>query len=272
MRRETNCRTVHKSLLAPVALFLLCCWLSPGALRAQDVPQTAPAATLPPSPVQNPTETDTFRAIREAADAKRNVYEELDTKSMAEIDRLMHTKRCQINRIGPLLDNNIKAMQDWLSAERKYWELWGETEQKRVDSQMDTLARMEGDQKRVADLLDTEKTDHLELLRRKSELEQARRTEAIAAQIDALIKDIQDSESRLTDAQQQFDSLTTQIKNMKASISTRLVGIRQNTARLDAWQLDMTAYYEKARAAANEMCNLMTPVTGQTPLPKKGGN
>jgi hypothetical protein len=260
--------------IARMAASAVLCLVAGGRLCAQD-PATAPPTTPPAGTLAPPSsliaQTDTFPLIREAADAKRTIYEQTDARNMAEIDRLKRSKVCQTNRIGPLLDDNLAAMQDYVAAEREYWKLWGETEQKRVDSQMDVLARMEGDKTRVAEQLASENADHKELAKHKSELEQAKRTEAIAAQMDALIKDIQDSEARLTDAQQLFESLTVQVKNMRASIATRLVGIRQNSARLEAWQLDMAAYYEKVRADANEICNVMTPVTGNT-LPKKGGH
>jgi chromosome segregation ATPase len=254
-----------------VLVVLFTC-ISSGVVRAQDLPQTPPptAPAAGQAAPQPDTETDRFPLLREAADTLRSEYEQLDAKNMEEIDKLTRTKRCQINRIGPLLDRTIDAMQQWLAAEKKYWEVWGEAEQKRVDSQMKTLAGMEADQKRVADLVETEKEDQQELQRRKAGLEQTRRTEEIAAQIDALIKDIQDSEARLADAQQQFESLTAQITNMKASISARLVGIRQNSARLDAYGLDMGAFYEKTRAAAHEVCNTKKPDERSTPLPKKG--
>ena len=248
-----------------------------GVIRAQEVPPTplpAPQAPPPAAPAsqgatQPETETDRFPLLREAADTLRSQYEELDAKNMAEIDKLTRTRRCQINRIGPLLDRTTVAMQEWVTAEKKYWEVWGDAEQKRVDNQMKTLAGMEADLKRVADLQDIEKQDHQELQRRKAGLEQTKRTEEISAQIDALIKDIQDSEARLNEAQQQFESLTSQITNMRASISARLVNIRQNWARVDAYGSYMTAFYEKARNAANEVCNTKKPDERSTPLPRK---
>ncbi|MGA2736178.1 MAG: hypothetical protein ABSG65_01875 [Bryobacteraceae bacterium] len=234
-------------------------------------PQAAPteAAAAPQSAPQPETESDRFPIFRENADRLRGDYEELDKKNMAEVDKLTRTKRCQINRIGPLLDRSIAAMHDWVTAEKKYWEVWGDAEKKRVDNQQATLASMQAELERVANLQESEKQDHLELQRRKAGLEQTKRTEEIGAQIDGLIKDIQDSEARLADAQQQFDSLTAQITNMRALISARLVGIRQNLARVDAWESDMISYYEKARAAANEFCNTKKPDERSTPLPKK---
>lgn len=255
---------------------ILAAGISSGMLRAQNptpLPplQTSPSSTsaAPETPPPPETETDRFPALREAADTLKSQYEDLDNKNMAEVDRLTRTRRCQINRIGPLLDRTSAAMEQWVTAEKKYWEVWGEAEQKRVDSQTKTLAGMEEDLKRVADLQENEQIGHQELLRRKAGMEQSKRTEEINIQIDALIKDIQDSEARLADAKQQFDSLTAQINNMRASIVARLVDIRQNSARVDAFKMQHTAVYEKARAAANEVCNTKKPDERPTPLPKK---
>jgi len=259
-------------------LVILFAGVSSGVVRGQDVPPTPLPATQSPPPAAAPaspgapqpdTETDRYPLLREAADTLRGNYEALDKRNTAEIDRLTRTRRCQINRIGPLLDRTIASMHEWLTAEKKYWEVWGDAETKRVDSERATLASMEAELERVARLQETEKQDHQDLQRRKTGLEQTKRTEEINAQIDGLIKDIQDSEARLADAQQQFESLTAHITNMKAFLTARLIGIRQNLARLDAWEADETAVYENARAAANQFCNTKKPDERSTPLPKK---
>jgi chromosome segregation ATPase len=259
-----------------------------GAMLAQDLPQTPQPIPPPPPPpdaatvesvpapaaatvesVPPATETDRFPALREAADLLRSQYEELDAKNMAEIEKLTRTRRCQMPRIGPLLNRTITAMEEWATAEKKYWTVWGEVEQKRVDSQMKTLASMQAELERVASLEESEKADQQELQRQKAGLEQTKRTEEINAQIDGLIKDIQDSEARLADTQHQFESLTTQITNMRANVSARLVGIRQNLAKVDTSATEARAFYEQKRAAADEICNTKKPDERSTPLPKK---
>lgn len=260
-----------------VTIASLCCCFLAGivAVRGQSsTTQQPPSPGSPAALTGQPSELegDRFPALRESADRFRTDYEKTDGDNMREIEKLMRTKRCQINRIGGLLDRTIEAMQQWLVTEKKYWEVWGEAEQKRVDGQVKTLASMEADQKRIADMLDLEKQDREELLRRRAALEKGKRTEEIATQIDGLVKDIQDSEARLNEAQKQYDTLTVLIGNMKASISTRLIFIRQQTARLEAYGLDMSAYYEKQRAAAQEVCNTKQPDTRQTPLPKRKTN
>ena len=59
---------------------------------------------------------------------------------------------------------------------------------------------------------------------------------------------------------------------MKTSIAARLIGIRQNSARLDAYGLDQTSVYEDKRKAAHEVCNTKQPGTLRTPLPKPAAN
>jgi chromosome segregation ATPase len=253
--------------------------LLPCAMLAQTAPgKAAPAAAASPCPVTSaPAATgsslddssDRFGALREAADNLKCLYEQLDTKNMAEVDQLLRTKRCQINRIGGDLDRVLDLMHQWLAAEEKYWDVWSEGEQKRIDNQVKDLAGFEEDQKRASDLVEEEKQSREELQRRRAQLESGPRTEGIKAEIDGIVKDIQDSEARLSTAQQTFEDLTTKITNMKAAISARVVDMRQNKARLGAFDVDMTAYYEKNREAANEICNTKQPDTQRTPLPKK---
>lgn len=262
-------------------LVILFAGASAQVIRAQDAPPTSLPATQSPPPAAAPasqgapqpeTETDRYPLLREAADTLRGNYEALDRRNMAEIDRLTRTRRCQINRIGPLLDRTIASMNEYLTAERKYWQVWNDAETKRVDSERATLAGMEAELERVARLQETEKQDHQDLQRRKAGLEQSKRTEEINALIDGLIKDIQDSEARLTDAQQQFDALKASITDMKAYLTARLIGIRQNLARLDAWEAKRTSVYEDARAAANQFCNTKRPDERATPLPRTPSN
>lgn len=256
----------------PMIPVLLVGWL-PCAVWAQ---APAPPAARPPAAVPAAAastslddSSDRFGPLREAADALKSAYEQLDTKNMAEVDQLLRTKRCQINRIGGDLDRVLDLMHQWLAAETKYWTAWSEVEQKRIDNQVKDLAGFEEDQKRAADLVEEEKQSREELQRRRAQLESGPRTEQIKAEIDGIIKDIQDSEARLSTAQSTFDDLTTKITNMKAAISARVVDMRQNTARLGAFDMDMTAYYEKSREAANEICNTKQPDTKRTPLPTK---
>lgn len=248
------------------------------ALRAQAAPGTPPAlpaaassrapAAAPPAQSLDDS-SDRFGPLREAADALKTAYEQLDTKNMAEVDTLLRTKRCQINRIGGDLDRVLDLMHQWLAAETKYWTAWSEVEQKRIDNQVKELAGYKEDQSRASDMLESEKQGREELVRRRATLEASPRTAEIRNDIDGIIKDIQDSEARLANAQKTFDELTTTITNMSAAISARVVDMRQNKARLDAFDMDMTAYYEKQREAANQICNTKQPDAPRTPLPRK---
>ena len=253
-------------LIFGLALCLAGAQTSPPA-APQSQPASPPAAPAGASPASEET-GDRFPALRQVADALKSAYEQLDAKNMDEIESLLKTKRCQINRIGGLIDRVQDAMRLWLESESKYWKAWSEVEQRRIDSQTKTLASMEEDQKRVADGLQEEKASREELLRKRAELDKyGKKTAEIVAQIDGIIKDIKESEDHLESAQKDFDELTVKINNMRASISARVVDMRQNTARLEAFGLDMAAYYEKNRNAGNEVCNTKQPDTKRAPLP-----
>jgi chromosome segregation ATPase len=257
----------------PFFLVLLACTVGIGRIFAQaTVPplptterpsQAAPAADAPD------LQTDRFTASREAADMRKTAYLELDEQNMAEIDKLMLTKKCQINKIAPDLDRSMASMQDWLTAERKYWDLWNDAETRRVDDLRVTSASLEADQARLAKLVDTE-TDGLgELEKQKAILEADTRTAEVVAKIDGVIKDIRDSQARLDHARKEQDSVTERLAVLNASISTRLVRIRENLARLDTWQVDKNAYYAERRTSANDVRQAPRPAEKSLPPSKK---
>jgi chromosome segregation ATPase len=260
-----------------VLLLFVFLWgiLAPGLpLRGQATPGPETPASPPVAPIagQQGDDTDRFGALLEEVDHQHAAFEKLQAQNMAEVARLLRTRRCQISRIGGDLDRTITAMNNYLDAEKKYWQTWNDAEEKRVEGQRTTLASMETDKERTATLIDKEKEGREDLERRKKDLEQSPRTQQIIKEIDDLVLDITESEKRLAEAQKYFDSLTEQIKNMKTSIEARLIGIRQSLYRLEAWRLQTTAYYEKQRAAAQEVCNTKQPGAPRQPLSTPGSN
>lgn len=242
-------------------------------LRAQDQPkplvQPVPGTDKEKQDAA-PTD-DRFPDQRAEADRLRNIYEPLHEKSMPEIDKLLHSPRCQIARISGLLSRNSEAMHAWLGAEKLYWKAWGDAEQTRVEIETKSLTSLEADQAHAAGLVDTEKNDREDLQRRRAALLQGPQTEAIRAQIDELVNDIKDSEARLAIAQKAYDELTEKLGNYRTSLTARLVYIRQQQNRLDAYALDVDAFYEKTRTSSQEICNNKAPDAKQTPLPKGRG-
>ena len=239
-------------------------------LRAQDQPKPLVQGSGATETKPVSTGDDRFPDQKAEADRLRAIYEPLHDKNIAEIDRLMLTKRCQIARISGLLTRTSEAMHAWLAAEKLYWKSWGDAEQSRVETEQKSAANIEADQIRAAGLVDTEKKDREDLQRRRAALLQGSQTEAIRAQIDELLKDIQDSEARLASAQKTYDELTEKLSNFRTSLTARLVSIRQQQSRLDAYSLDVDAFYEKTRTAAQEICNSKAPDSKQTTLPKGG--
>jgi chromosome segregation ATPase len=213
-------------------------------------------------------EGDLFPQLRENASLLKATFEEIDVKTIKEIDRLMLTKKCQINRIGPLLDRTVTAMEQWLDAERHYYRAWNEKETSRVEDQQKTLASMEEQQKRVTDLIEEEKKNEERSERDKAALEKSKRTDEINAEIDRLIKDIQDSEATLANAHREYSELTVSISNMKHLLSVRLTRIRQNIQSLDVFEVDQRAAYDRKREAAHQVCNMKQP-DARPPLPKR---
>jgi hypothetical protein len=231
-------------------------------------PVRPPTPALTKPPVSQSDSEDRFPALAEEAARLRAIYEKTDTANMDEVDRLLKSRRCQITRIGGLIDRTLDAMHQWRDVELTYWRKWAEVEQQRVDDQRKSLANMEIDQERVKNLIEDETKDHEVLLRNKANMEKyGKRTEEIRKDIDGLTTDIKDSEARLDKAQKDYDELTVQITNMNASITTRLVNMRQNINGLEAYNQQFTAFYETKRKDAQEICNLKQP-NSRSPLPK----
>jgi chromosome segregation ATPase len=260
---------------ASVAAVVLVCTL-PCAAWPQS--PAAPASEIPAAPAAAPAsqpeveQGDRFAGLWDESERLRLVYEKTHNDNIAQVDRLLKTRVCQDKRVSGLIDRTLDAMNAYLSAAKRYFEVWGNAEEKRVEEQQKVLANMVVDQERVAGILDEEKKNRETLDRKEADLEQSKRTEEIRKDIDELKKDIIDSQDRLNKAQQTFDSLTVQITNMKTSIAARLIGIRQNSARLDAFGLEQTSVYEDKRKAAHEVCNTKQPGTLRTPLPKPAAN
>src|ERR1035438_6790107 len=182
-------------------------------LRAQDQPKPLAQGSAATEKQPVTTGDDRFPDQKAEADRLRAIYEPLHDKNIAEIDKLMLTKRCQIARISGLLTRTSDAMHAWLAAEKLYWKSWGDAEQIRVETEQKSAANIEADQIRAAGLVDTEEKDKEDLQRRRLALQQGSQTEAIRAQIDELLKDIQDSAARLASAQKTYDELTEKLRS-----------------------------------------------------------
>lgn len=257
----------------PAYAVLIACSVWCGGLRAQapapQLPQPDRPAQAAPPPGSPDMQVDRFTDPREAADTRQAAYLELDKTNMAEIDRLLLTKKCQINRIAPLLDSTIVAMNDWLTAERKYWDMWNEAESKRVDDLRATLEGLQADQGRTTKIVEEETDNRQELLRQRAILEADTRTAEVVAKIDGVVKDIRASEARLEHARQEQEAVSARIRDLNASISTRLIRIRENISKLGAWEVDENAYYAERRTSANDVCQAPHPAEKTVPAAKK---
>lgn len=209
-----------------------------------------------------------YQNLRENADRLRAVYDQADKDGQAEIDGLMRTKRCYSPRVNADLDRMIKALNDWSEAELKYWTLNAEDEAKGVEGQEKGLVQLEADKKHRQDVMDSDVKDREDLLRGKANLEKfGKRTDEIRRQIDSLVKDIKDIDDRIAADQKDIDDIEGKIRGIGASRDARLVDMRQNKQRVEAYVLQVKSYYEEQRAAEQEVCNLQQPAR-KTPLPQ----
>jgi hypothetical protein len=244
-------------------------------LRGQDSPAPTtsgnPAADKPAGEAGSLT-NDLFPQERAEALRLKAIYESMSADSMAEIDMLMDTGRCQIARVNGLLNRLKDAMNSWLTAEKQYWKSWDDKESKRVEIEQASLANIEAEQTRAAELVESDKKDREELLRRRAALQQGPQNEAIRAQMDALAADIQDTDAKLSEAQRAYDLVSLKLDDSKASLTVRLVKIRENRNVLDALGVSLDAAYETKRAAAQEICDQKTPdaVPPKQPGPPAG--
>jgi hypothetical protein len=85
--------------------------------------------------------------------------------------------------------------------------------------------------------------------------------------LDALANDIQDDDTKLAEARKAYDTVTDKLNNSKASLTVRLVQIRQNISQLDSYGVTLDAVYETKRTAAQDICDNKAPDSKQ-PVPK----
>ena len=254
------------------AVFLICTcpaavWPQTQSVPASEIPATVPSPAAPPD-----EQIDTrFGALREEAERLRHIWEKANDESLPYVDKLLHTKICQSNRIGGVLDRTQKNMDEYLTAARKYWEVWGIAENKRVDDQRKQLASMEADLERTKVMQEDGKKNREILEQKEAALEQSARTEDVRKQIQEVKKDIIESEAHLDEARRRFESLTVDITTMKDSILARVMKINQNSAGLEAFGLDQTSVYDDRRKEAQAVCNTSRPGM-RTPPRKKTAN
>jgi exonuclease VII small subunit len=243
--------------------------MSIAALAQSPMPTQAPqpaAQNSSPTTDASAQEGDRFAALYDQAQQLQASFTKLDTEKMNEVDALLKSKQCQINRINGLLDRTLASLREFQTAWVTYYTKWGEAEQRRIDDQKKSLASMEVDQQRVKELIDSDTQEHDDLLRRKANLEKTKRTQEIIKDIDDLVEQINDSQTRLDDAKKNYEDATARVNNMQTSITARVIALHQNLDAVEAFGLQRSAFYEKKRAEAQERCNKNRP--GQkAPLP-----
>jgi chromosome segregation ATPase len=266
---------MYRSLITALFAAVAVSWLG-AQTPPQPGVQTQPVSlhSSPNDPSSAPVALDTktgnngrTKDLRDTADAFRDAFEKLQSDNMGEVDKLMKDKRCNIVRVDGLLTRIKDALDLWNDAESKYWAVNAEIETANVERQQKSLANMQAEQQRAQDLVDITTKDREKLQRDLADLQKYPvRNQAIQDQMNQLIQDIKDSEARLNEAQKNYEEVTATVRNMQASMGARLIAIRENQRQVEAYGLDMKSFYEKTRAAAQEVCNLPTQ-QGRRPLP-----
>jgi chromosome segregation ATPase len=229
--------------------------------------QTSPASETSPPAVNAQAEPtaelhgDIYAALWGEVERLRLAHDKLKADNIAEIDKLLRSKRCQIYRVNGLVERALAAMHEYMDAARKYYEFWDVAEQKRVEMLRKSLMQMEVDKTRLEMTMEDEKKDHESLEQRENYLEQSTRTDEIRKQMDDLKGSIRESEDKLTKAQEQFEAIRIRMNTTNAVLTEHLVGIRQNLSRLEVFGQDQTADYEEKRKAAHEVCDTNQPRT-----------
>ena len=120
-------------------------------------------------------------------------------------------------------------------------------EEERVAVSRKSLALMESEQQRTRELVESTRKDRDELLQRKSQLEATAKTADIIRALDDLLVDVRESEARLSQAEKRYTEITASVESGRASLTARLVEIRQSLRRVEAYGLEAASYYEEKR-------------------------
>src|SRR5579862_1826071 len=132
-----------------VPIILLACvctgtaWSQAPASAAPEQPAAStPAAAAAANPTPEVEQGDRFAGLWDESESLRVTYEKVHAENMAQVDRMLKTRVCQDKRVNGLVDRTVESMNSYLNATKKYYEVWGDAEQKRVEEQQKTLANM----------------------------------------------------------------------------------------------------------------------------------
>lgn len=140
-------------------------------------------------------------------------------------------------------------------AELEYWQTWDRTEGAALQAQRKSLADKEADQKKAQDQLAAVEREIDTLLRTRENLEnQPVRSDETRQRIDALAQEFEHGESRLAEAQKNYDDITTQARAMQASLDA-VQASRYDRQRAEDVRLRAKSRYEAARHAASAQCD-----------------
>src|SRR3569833_2451405 len=191
----------------PTALFFTVAmpWLSAQTPQPRVETQVAalpsspadPSAVTPgASPELNSSERT--KDFRDTAETLREAFEKLQTGNLAEIDKLMKDKPCNIVRVVSLLARTNEALDLWSDAESKIWTVNAEIETAEIERKQQSVANLQSYRRRAQDLVDFATKDREKLEHDLAELQKyAVRNYAIQEQIDQLSQDLKDCELRL---------------------------------------------------------------------------
>jgi hypothetical protein len=199
---------------------------------------------------------DKFSGLRQESEQLRGFYEKVDADNTGEIENIMRGKGCQMSRVDHLLSASAAALNQWKDSEMKYWMAWGNSDTDRLEPEQKRLVSMESARKRAEELVASTAKDREEMLVRLAELKKLGGSDERVRRINEGIVDLRDSEVRLREVRKTYDDLLLPLRNTEASMSERLVDIRQNTRRVEAYALQMGADYEKTHASAARNCTV----------------
>jgi hypothetical protein len=245
-------------------------------VRAQAAPPQTPApqpeASAQSSPAEQQAEpvADIFESLWKVAADDWAAYAASRNKTQKTVEGLLSTKKCQTDRVAPLIGQAVDALNQWYPEEALYWQKWRENEAVAVQRSAKELEDYKLRQAEAAELKGQDEDDLARLQKEFDDYDKGPKDPEIRRRADALLASIKQKRADIDDVQKKYDDLTEKIKDLEANYTTRLVQINANLREASERKIAEMAIWDGLTARVEQVCGAKKPTIAPASPPKGG--
>jgi hypothetical protein len=268
---------VSTTMKTRVTSLTLAWLLSPAMLvRAQSAPPQTPAPqpaastqSSPAAPQAEPV-ADIYESLWKVAADDWAVYAGVRGKTQKTVEGLLNTKKCQTDRVAPLIGQAVDALNQWYPEEALYWQKWRENEAVAVQRSAKELEDYKLRQAEAAELKGQDEDDLARLQKQFDDFDKGPKDPEIRRRADALQTSIKQKRADIDDVQKQYDDLTEKIKDLEGNYTTRLVQINANLREASERKIAEMAIWDGLTTRVEQVCGAKKPTIAPASPPKGG--